>query len=78
MIPPRTEPEFHRLADPLIDHIGWLGLHVEVYRDRADAERCEMIVVDMGTRENWTVRGNGIYHCACVLADAVGIELEDG
>jgi len=67
-----------RLADILIDHIGWLGLHVEVYRDRAAPEWCEMVAVDLVTREQWTVRGTGIYGCACVLAEAVGIELEDG
>lgn len=67
-----------RLTNILIDHVGWLGLHVEVYRDRRDPDWCEMIAVDIETGENWTVRGTGIYHCACVLAEAVGIDLEDG
>lgn len=62
-----------RLADILIDHIGWQGLHVD--RDRADPDWCDLICADPVTNERSTVRGTG--NLCGYVAGTVGIELED-
>ena len=67
-----------RLADILIDHLGWLGYHLEVYRSRDDREWCELVAVDLATHERWTVSGSGLYASACFLAEKLGIELDHG
>jgi len=70
--------EHTQLANVMIDHIGSLDIHVEVYRSTADKRWCEFIAVSLDTCEQWRVESDDLYGAACVLAEQVGIDLEDG
>ncbi len=70
--------EHRRLANMMIDHLGSLELHVEVWRSASDDDWCELVGIDTCSHESWTVESDDLYIGVCMLADQIGLDLSDG